>query len=67
MNIDNIDIKKIVDDIGIQNVAVAAIAVFVLGLIVLSFTFILPILTFAAAIGIIGFLVFLVYKIIGGK
>ena len=68
------DLKDILDDlityfknIDMKKVSVVGVLVIMFGLLLLSFTFIVPILIFAAALGIIGFIVYLVYKFLGGS
>jgi hypothetical protein len=62
-------LKKLWDKLGITipQVTGAAIVIVIFGIILLSFTFIVPILAIGAAFAIIAAAVFLVYKFLGGK
>lgn len=62
-------LKKFWNKLGITlpEVVVAAIVVFVFGLILLSFTFILPILAVVAAFLLIAVVVYIIYKLLGGS
>lgn len=62
--------KKIVDFLktaNIQTILAIIVVIFIFGLLLLSFTFILPILVFTAAVAIIGAIVYFVYKLLGGS
>ncbi len=52
-------------NLSMTEVIVFAVVVFILGVLLLSFTFILPILVFAAAIILILGLIYLIYRFLG--
>lgn len=52
-------------NLSMTEVIVFAVVVFILGVLILSFTFILPILVFAAAIILILGLIYLIYRFLG--
>jgi hypothetical protein len=54
-------------NISFPEVTALAVAVILLGLILLSFTFILPILVFFAALIIIFGAIYLIYRLLGGS
>ncbi len=62
-------LKKLWDklNITIPQVTGAAVVIVIFGILLLSFTFIVPILAIVAAFLIIAAAVFLVYKFLGGK
>jgi hypothetical protein len=63
-------VQKVIDflkNVDMSKLSGVAALVFIVGLVILSFTFIIPLLAVLAAIGIIAFAVYLVYKFIGGK
>lgn len=62
-------IKKMWDKLGITipQITGAAIVIFLFGILLLSFTFIVPILAIGAALLLIAAAVFVVYKFLGGK
>jgi hypothetical protein len=63
----NIDWKKLLSQIDVRRLAFAAGAIVLFGIILLAFTYVLPVLIFAAAVGIIGFIIYLVYRFLGGR
>ena len=65
-----IDYQKLIDffkNVDPKKLAGIAGGIVVLGIILLSFTFILPILAIVAALLLIAAVIFVVYKAIGGK
>lgn len=63
------ELKKIWKSLNINfdQVVILAVIVFIFGLIVLSFTFILPILVIFASFLVIAGAVYIIYKFLGGK
>jgi uncharacterized membrane protein YdfJ with MMPL/SSD domain len=62
-------IKKWLSDLNLTmpQVSVAAIVIVIIGLVILSFTFIVPILAIGAALALIVGAVLVIYKFLGGK
>lgn len=54
-------------NLTIPQLTIIAAVVFIFGLMLLSFTFIIPVLAIAAALLIIVFVIYIIYKFLGGK